>query len=59
MYYLSGKYVPASIVFYAMADAAHEAKVNSRATITLPSPVDDQGPAWSNFRGKTDADFKE
>jgi hypothetical protein len=41
MYYLSGKYVPASVVFYAMADAAHEAKVNSRATVTLPPPIDD------------------
>ena len=59
MYYLSGKYVPASVVFYAMADAAHEAKVNSRATVTLPPPIDDRGPEWGDFRGKTDADFKE
>lgn len=57
MYYLSGKYIPSSYVLNAMADAASENNVNAKAEITLPDPIEDNGPKWG-FIG-TDADFKE
>lgn len=62
MYYLSGKYIPASVVFQSMADSMNDAK----ATINLPKPItDSEKPhdkkAWNNIIGATnnDADFKE
>lgn len=57
MYYLSGKYIPSSYVLNAMADAAAESNVNSKAQVILPDMINDQGPVWG-FEG-SDADFKE
>lgn len=59
MYLLSGKYIPSSTVLYAMAEAAKESKVNSKADITLPPAIEDHGPAWNNLSGSTDVEFKE
>lgn len=61
MYYLSGKYIPASVVFDSMAQAAVEAKDTTKATIKLPNPVQDRGPEWSDIKASTsnDAAFKE
>lgn len=61
MYYLSGKYIPASVVFDSMAQAVVEAKDTTKATIKLPDPVQDRGPEWSNLKASTsnDAAFKE
>ena len=61
MYYLSGKYIPSSEVFKSMADALDDAVVNTKADITLPGEIEDEGPEWSNLHqnGETDADFKE
>ena len=61
MYYLSGKYIPASVVFESMAQAAAESKDTSKATVKLPNPVQDRGPEWSDLKGSTsnDAAFKE
>ena len=61
MYYLSGKYIPASVVFESMAQAAAESKDTSKATVKLPNPVQDRGPEWSDLKGQTsnDAAFKE
>ena len=59
MYLLSGKYIPSSTVLFSMADAVKEAKANTRADVTLPPPIDDQGPSWSNLAGDTDVEFKE
>lgn len=61
MYYLSGKYIPASVVFDNMAQAAVEAKDTTKATIKLPNPVQDHGPEWSDLKASTsnDAAFKE
>ena len=57
MYYLSGKYIPSSYVLNAMADAASESNINAKASVSLPGPINDNGPVWG-FEG-SDADFKE
>lgn len=59
MYYLSGKYIPSSFVLNAMADAAADNNINSKAQVTLPDSIEDNGPEWSNLSHKSDADFKE
>lgn len=59
MYYLSGKYIPSSYVLNAMADAAAESNINSKAQVHLPSSINDNGPNWGNLPHNTDADFKE
>ena len=59
MFYLSGKYVPSSVVFQAMADAVGSAKELSKATITLPSPVKYKSSDSYGIKAKSDADFKE
>lgn len=59
MFYLSGKYVPSSVVFQAMADAIGSAKELSKASITLPSPVKYKSSDSYGIEAKSDADFKE
>ena len=63
MYYLSGKYLPASYVLNAMADAAADANETIDARVSLPDGIKDYGPKWSNLRGagtdSSDAAFKE
>lgn len=59
MYYLSGKYIPSSFVLNAMADAAAESNINSKAQVILPDAIEDNGPVWPEFDGKNDAEFKE
>ena len=67
MYYLSGKYIPASVVLQATADAINEARENTRAEITLPGPIQDapspyRRPQWDSVLGtggEHDAEFKE
>ena len=61
MYYLSGKYIPASVVFDSMAQAARDSKDTTKATVKLPGPINDQGPEWSEIKSeaKSDAAFKE
>ena len=64
MYYLSGKYIPASVVLTAMSDALDNARSNVKASITLPDPIDDpydpnikpgQGWAKANDQGEIKA----
>ena len=67
MYFLSGKYIPASEVFRAMAEALKDAAVNTDAEITLPGEIKDggkdksPGETWPDIREKAnnDAEFKE
>ncbi len=49
MYYLSGKYIPSSEIFKSMADALDDAVVNTKADITLPGEIEDEGPEWSSL----------
>ena len=57
MYYLSGKYIPASYIFRGMAQAAGSATANTDASVTLPNGVTDNGPKGWGFSGD-DAAFK-
>ncbi|MBO7716970.1 MAG: hypothetical protein J6S85_25615 [Methanobrevibacter sp.] len=50
MYLLSGKYIPSSTVLFAMADAAHDAKVNANANVNLPNSIEDEGPEWADLK---------
>lgn len=74
VYYLSGKYIPASTVLSEMAEAVNSAHPESWATVDLPNPIRDYGAedkdvtqGWIkglnmplNNKGKvTDATFKE
>ena len=59
MYYLSGKYIPSSFVLNAMADAAAESNINSKAQVILPDTIEDNGPIWPEFDSRNDAEFKE
>lgn len=59
MYYLSGKYIPASYVLNAMADAALEGNVNAKADVQLPPSINDYGPEWGNLSRDSDATFKK
>lgn len=61
MYLLSGKYIPSSTVLFAMADAAHDAKVNANANVNLPNSIEDEGPEWADLKHQSDTDveFKE
>ena len=59
MYYLSGKYIPASYVLNAMADAAVAGNINAKADVQLPSSINDHGPEWGNLSHDSDAAFKE
>lgn len=71
VYYLSGKYIPASTVLSEMAEAVNSAHPESWATVDLPNPIRDYGAegtqGWIkglnmplNSKGKvTDATFKE
>ena len=71
VYYLSGKYIPASTVLSEMAAAVSSAHPESWATVNLPKPIRDYGAegtqGWINGlhmplnnRGRvTDATFKE
>ena len=61
MYYLSGKYIPASTVFKTIVQALEDAKLNTNAKITLPNKVEDNGPIWPDLKAKakSDAAFKE
>lgn len=43
MYYLSGKYIPASYIFRGMAQAAGSTTANTDASVTLPNGINDQG----------------
>ena len=57
LFLLSGKYVPSSVVFEAMASSMMESAASSDANITLPGPIDDPGPqGWSKGTNK---DIKE
>jgi hypothetical protein len=58
MYYLSGKYIPSSVVLNAMADAAAESNVNAKAEVQLPTNINDEGPEWAGF-GNDDESFKK
>ena len=54
MFLLSGKYVPSSVIFYAMAKAG-ESSVTSKAKIYIPE-INDPGPdSWS---GSNDLEVK-
>ena len=59
MFYLSGKYIPSSVVFHSMAEAFKEAKEQSKATVTLPGPAKYDGPHSYGIKAEHDADFKE
>ena len=61
MYYLSGKYIPASYIMDAMANAAMQGKINADASLDLMEEVEDEGPEWADMRGEanSDAAFKE
>lgn len=63
MYYLSGKYIPASEVLTAMANAVADAKSMSKATVTLPGPIKDlykeDAPPDYGYGGNTNADIKQ
>lgn len=59
MYYLSGKYIPASYVLNAMADAALEGNINAKADVQLPPSINDYGPEWGNLSRDSDATFKK
>ena len=54
MFLLSGKYVPSSVVFYAMADAG-DSSVTAKANIHIPE-INDPGP--DSWGGATDLDTK-
>ena len=57
LFLLSGKYVPSSVVFEAMASSMMESAASSNANITLPGPIDDPGPyGWGKGTNK---DIKE
>ena len=55
MFLLSGKYVPASVVFGAMADAGNSI-VDARARVTIPG-IDD--PGAQGWDGSTDYEVKQ
>ena len=64
LYYLSGKYVPASEVFQLAADAISSRYPFSHANVRLPGPIDDRfdpgsaktGKGWG---GSTDMEIKQ
>lgn len=57
MYYLSGKYIPASYVFEGISQAASGMNAKTIASVSLRDSVDDRGPKWG-FEG-SDAAYKE
>ena len=54
MFMLSGKYVPSSVVFGAMADAGNNI-VTAKASVDIPG-INDPGP--SGWSGGTDIEIK-
>ena len=61
LYFLSGKYIPSSVILREAAKAVDSARERTRASIQLPNPIDDHGPEWPEIRAnsKSNADFKE
>ena len=55
MFLLSGKYVPSSVIFKAMADAGNQI-VSSKASVTIPG-IQDPGP--EGWGGSTDIEVKQ
>lgn len=55
LYQLDNIYIPSSEIFGALADAAQASSVTTKATVTLPSSINDLGPKWP---GRNNSEIK-